>query len=243
MKFFANLKKLNKLGASMVEYAIVLACISAFGASFSDNLTNVLEKPFNSIATILGLESGGSQTQTIQQKIYDLFTGLNGNSHSGDPSQSLAKDIVSGGPRFLEGLAGIDTAYALHSYQITDRAIAAGLGIDNTNSYKLITVANQSGVQPTKGNKNDESTYFSATQYLFCQDGKNIYLAATRELDSVYIKTEAGHGTFTNKQGNEYTLKNNFSAAEYKVVDPTTNETKWVDITNLDSGFVKYQPK
>ena len=56
---------------------------------------------------------------------------------------------------------------------------------------------------------------------MFCQDGKNIYLAATRELDSVYIKTEAGHGTFTNKQGNEYTLKNNFSAAEYKVVDPT----------------------
>ena len=242
MKFFAYLKKLNKLGASMVEYAIVLACISAFGASFSDNLTNVLEKPFNSIATILGLESGGSQTQTIQQKIYDLFTGLNGNSHSGDPSQSLAKDIVSS-VCFLAGLARIDPASAIHSSGIATRAESAGLAIDGTWNYKLITVANQSGVQPTKGNKNDESTYFSATQYLFCQDGKNIYLAATRELDSVYIKTEAGHGTFTNKQGNEYTLKNNFSAAEYKVVDPTTNETKWVDITNLSSGFVKYQPK
>lgn len=65
----------------MVEYAIVLACIASMGVSVSDNLTNVLNKPFNSIATILGLESGGSQTQTIQQKIYDLFTGLNGNSH------------------------------------------------------------------------------------------------------------------------------------------------------------------
>ena len=63
MKFFANLKKLNKLGASMVEYAIVLACIASLGVSVSDNLTNVLNKPFNSIASILGLESGESQTQ------------------------------------------------------------------------------------------------------------------------------------------------------------------------------------
>ena len=227
----------------MVEYAVILAFVAAVGSSFTDNISPGVNNIVKSVSSMLGLAANGSETKTTQQRIYDLFTALNGTPHSGDPSQSLAKDIVSGGPRFLEGLAGIDTAYALHSYQITDRAIAAGLGIDNTNSYKLITVANQSGVQPTKGNKNDESTYFSATQYLFCQDGKNIYLAATRELDSVYIKTEAGHGTFTNKQGNEYTLKNNFSAAEYKVVDPTTNETKWVDITNLSSGFVKYQPK
>ncbi len=47
MKFFANSKKLNKLGASMVEYAIVLACIASLGVTVSDNLTNVLNKPFN----------------------------------------------------------------------------------------------------------------------------------------------------------------------------------------------------
>ena len=217
MKFFANLKKLNKLGASMVEYAIVLACISAFGASFSDNLTNVLEKPFNSIATILGLESGGSQTQTIQQKIYDLFTGLNGNSHSADPSQSLTKDIVSGGPRFLEGLAGIDTAYALHSYQITDRAIAAGLGIDNTNSYKLITVANQSGVQPTKGN--------------------NMYLAGTRYIDSV---TNYKVGAETTSNG--YTTSKKFSNATCTILGAKPEDNISFKAGDVNDKFVKYQP-
>ena len=58
MKFFAYLKKLNKLGASMVEYAIVLACISAFGASFSDNLTNTLNGVFNKVTGVItGVES------------------------------------------------------------------------------------------------------------------------------------------------------------------------------------------
>ena len=53
MKFFAYFKKLNKLGASMVEYAIVLACISAFGASFSDNLTNTLNGVFNKVTGVI----------------------------------------------------------------------------------------------------------------------------------------------------------------------------------------------
>ena len=234
---------MNQVGAAVVEYAVILAFVAAVGSSFTDNISPGVNNIVKSVSSMLGLAANGSETKTTQQRIYDLFTALNGTPHSGDPSQSLAKDIVSGGPRFLEGLAGIDTAYALHSYQITDRAIAAGLGIDNTNSYKLITVANQSGVQPTKGNKNDESTYFSATQYLFCQDGKNIYLAATRELDSIYIESEAKHGTFTNSKDQQYTLTNNFNGAKYKEISKTNNETKWVDITNLDSGFVKYEPK
>ena len=42
----------------MVEYAIVLACISAFGASFSDNLTNTLNGVFNKVTGVItGAES------------------------------------------------------------------------------------------------------------------------------------------------------------------------------------------
>ena len=56
MKFFANLKKLNKLGASMVEYAIVLACIASIGVTVtSPNLTNTLYILFSNVTKILAL--------------------------------------------------------------------------------------------------------------------------------------------------------------------------------------------
>ena len=56
MKFFANLKKLNKLGASMVEYAIVLACIASIGVTVtSPNLTNTLDSLFSNVTKILAL--------------------------------------------------------------------------------------------------------------------------------------------------------------------------------------------
>ena len=219
----------------MVEYAIVLACISAFGASFSDNLTNVLEKPFNSIATILGLESGGSQTQTIQQKIYDLFTGLNRKEHGGNPWESLEKDIVSS-CEYIEKLANIDTAYSVRSTNMIADAKNAGLIPQSATGCKLITVANESGVQPNKGNQNDPSTYFSATQYLFYNDGKNLYLAATRNLDTVYVSEEGNHGTVAAGQEYGYTKQYNFTKGKYKV-----GENDWKEIHDL-SNFVKYEP-
>ena len=56
MKFFANLKKLNKLGVSMVEYAIVLACIASIGVTVtSPNLTNTLDSLFSNVTKILAL--------------------------------------------------------------------------------------------------------------------------------------------------------------------------------------------
>lgn len=56
MKFFAYLKKLNKLGASMVEYAIVLACIASIGVTVtSPNLTNTLDSLFSNVTKILAL--------------------------------------------------------------------------------------------------------------------------------------------------------------------------------------------
>lgn len=232
MKFFANSKKLNKLGASMVEYAIVLACIASLGVSVSDNLTNVLNKPFNSITSILGLASGGNQTQTTQQRIYDLFIGLNGKDHGGNAWESLEKDIVSSCV-YIEKLANIDTAYSVRSKDMLNNAKLEGLIPQNATDCKLITVANESGVQPTPGSQNDPSTHFSATQYLFYNDGNKLYLAATRNLDTVYVSEEGNHPTIASGETYGYTQKNNFTKGKYKV-----GENSWKDLHDL-SNFVK----
>ena len=62
MKFFAYLKKLNKLGVSMVEYAIVLACIASIGVTVtSPNLTNTLDSLFSNVTKILALNDEASK--------------------------------------------------------------------------------------------------------------------------------------------------------------------------------------
>ena len=39
MKIFTYFKKMNKLGAAMVEYAVILAFVAAVGSSFTDNIS------------------------------------------------------------------------------------------------------------------------------------------------------------------------------------------------------------
>lgn len=46
-------KKLKSRGAETVEYAIVLACIAAFGVMFSDNLTQTLETLMGKTGSII----------------------------------------------------------------------------------------------------------------------------------------------------------------------------------------------
>ena len=46
-------KKLKSRGAETVEYAIVLACIAAFGVMFSDNLTQTLETLMGQTGSII----------------------------------------------------------------------------------------------------------------------------------------------------------------------------------------------
>ena len=53
------LRKLDKRGAEMVEYAIVLACIAAVGVGFyfsnDSKLTDVLDTLFGNVRQVLGL--------------------------------------------------------------------------------------------------------------------------------------------------------------------------------------------
>ena len=63
-------KKLKSRGAETVEYAIVLACIAAFGLMFSDNLTQTLE--------------------TLMGKTGSIIT--NGTTNKGDKDDETGKD-------------------------------------------------------------------------------------------------------------------------------------------------------
>lgn len=63
-------KKLKSRGAETVEYAIVLACIAAFGVMFSDNLTHTLE--------------------TLMGKTGSIIT--NGSTNKGDKDNETGKD-------------------------------------------------------------------------------------------------------------------------------------------------------
>lgn len=63
-------KKLKSRGAETVEYAIVLACIAAFGLMFSDNLTHTLE--------------------TLMGKTGSIIT--NGSTNKGDKDDETDKD-------------------------------------------------------------------------------------------------------------------------------------------------------
>lgn len=63
-------KKLKSRGAETVEYAIVLACIAAFGLMFSDNLTHTLE--------------------TLMGKTGSIIT--NGSTNKGDKDDETGKD-------------------------------------------------------------------------------------------------------------------------------------------------------
>lgn len=244
MKFFANLKKLNKLGASMVEYAIVLACISAFGASFSDNLTNVLEKPFNSIATILGL---ASNQQSAKDIAFTLFTDSEMNKISGNRWESFGREIASNGDKYIEDYyfnkIGLDTAYSIvgeYAWSKLPKPADVGLAVDGGKNYKLITIADKNGVSCAVGNFNDESTHFSATQYLLCEKNGMMNIVATRELSTVCITTTGNHFSDrvpNNKNEPKYSLNNNFSKASYK--DKNEN---WIDVRSLENGFIKYAP-
>ena len=49
-------KRLNQLGAEMVEYAIVLACIAAVGVAFystDGNLAQILGSTFNKVVAVV----------------------------------------------------------------------------------------------------------------------------------------------------------------------------------------------
>ncbi len=74
-------KKLKSRGAETVEYAIVLACIAAFGVMFSDNLTQTLE-------TLMGKTGSIITNGTTNKGDKDDETGKN-DTDKNDPNVAI----------------------------------------------------------------------------------------------------------------------------------------------------------
>ena len=115
MKFFANLKKLNKLGASMVEYAIVLACIASLGVSVSDNLTNTLNGVFNKVTGVITGAESDSKKGSLEHFMDNianepdfmklLYSAVNFNSSQDISKWNANAQILMGGAE--QGLASM----------------------------------------------------------------------------------------------------------------------------------------
>lgn len=254
MKFFACFKKMNKLGAAMVEYAVILAFVAAVGSSFTEGFNPAFNNIIKSVSSVLGLAANGTETkQSAKDIAFSLFNDPEMNKIGDKRWESFGREIASGGNKYIEDYYfnknGLDTAYSIVGAYVWSKnppgPADAGLAVDGGKNYKLITVADKNGVSCAMGNLNDDSTHFSATQYLLCEKNGKMNLVATRELSNVCITKEGNHPNNADPGKGEpkYSLNNNFSGAQYKEVDKTNNSTKWVDITNISSGFVKYEPK
>ena len=238
MKFFANLKKLNKLGASMVEYAIVLACIASLGVSVSDNLTNVLNKPFNSIASILGLASNQQSAKDIAS---DLFTNkLYGASSKDEIFGKLIGHIWSGSRQSISlgaelCAAGIDTLFAVDDLvpgmSNYNALVSQELMPENAKYAKLVTIADKNGLDSSANG-------FSATQYLCYQKDGKLVLAATRKIDSLNVTELKAAQTVTASNGNEYTINKSINSASFIGTDDKTYKTG-----QINNDFIRYEPK
>lgn len=71
MKFFVYFKKLNKLGASMVEYTVLLAFLAAVGSGFTSDsgLGSVISGVMSKAAEVIGLASGEVSSTNKSYKI------------------------------------------------------------------------------------------------------------------------------------------------------------------------------
>ena len=152
----------------------------------------------------------------------------------------MAKEIVSGGGNYLDDFlkaAGIDTAYSFRNLN-TEADMAAlkaqGLYVDGASLYKMVTIANDNGVSSNRGSADNPETHFSATQYVFYSKDGNVYLAGTRNLDTVYVhEASKNHGTYTPDKGPAYKITNSFNKGKYQ-----NKEGQWVECNNIQSGFV-----
>ena len=71
MKFFAYLKKLNKLGVVMTEYGILLAFVAAVAASFTpeNGMANSITGAVNKAVEAIGLVSGDTSSNNKSYKL------------------------------------------------------------------------------------------------------------------------------------------------------------------------------
>lgn len=228
---------MNKLGAAMVEYAVILAFVAAVGSSFTDNISPRVNNIIKSVSSMLGLAAGNETVSSVQELALGLFTDTNKCKLEGNSRwNSFGLEIASGANKFLGkhlNSAGINTAFGSDS--MIHRDVINALKKDNIlpehiNSIKLITIADEMGVTPDKGKS------FAATQYILYQDGKSIYIAGTKSLNSITVTNEGKHENIV--EGNNK-FKNNYDIGT-ACITGTNQKLNNIDPTN--HGFVAYKP-
>ena len=71
MKFFACFKKINKLGAAMVEYAVILAFVAAVGSGFTseNGMASSITSIVNKVTDVIGLASDRASSNNKPYKL------------------------------------------------------------------------------------------------------------------------------------------------------------------------------
>lgn len=242
MKFFAYLKKLNKLGVAMTEYAVLLAFVAAIGASFTSDsgLGNSISGAVSKAVEAIGLVSGDKQA-SASDKAYDLFANkLYGVNSKDETFGKLIGLIWSGSSQSIPlgaelCAAGIDTLFAIDNLVPSNSnykaLVSKGLLPENAKYAKLITIADQNGLDSS-------ANAFSATQYLCHQIDGKLVLAATRKIDSLNVTQLNAAQTVTASNGNEYTINKSINAANFIGTDNKSYKTN-----QINDDFVRYEPK
>ena len=229
----------------MTEYGILLAFVAAVAASFTpeNGMANSITGAVNKAVEAIGLVSGDKQAAK-NNVAYNVITALNGTSGKGNIYNNLGKEILSGGGRFFEELLakdGIQTANMFTNYRDLqgDKELLYSMGLlpegVKTDKVKLITIADQNGINPTAGTK------ISATQYLVYGDSKdNIHIAATRHLSDVTIDQEGAHksGIYNQGKQDEKAFSNQYDIGSGSFVKGDNS----YNLRYIDDGFVAYKP-
>ena len=246
MKIFTYFKKMNKLGAAMVEYAVILAFVAAVGSSFTDNISPGVNNIIKSVSSMLGLAAGSETQQSAKDKADNLFrkfyngVALDGSTYNDkNLLGSLSKVIASNGNASFETILknfGIDTLYSFNAMYLGDTEVrlkAMGLLPDDMkpNSAKLLTIANENKLSAS------HTEPFSATQYLFYKKGNNMYLAGTRYIDSVTNYTVNATTT-----SGDFTVSKKFSNAKCTILGTPPASDITFNPSDVNDKFVKYEP-
>lgn len=239
---------MNKLGAAMVEYAVLLAFVAAVGSGFTSDsgLGSSISGVVSKAAEVIGLASGDIQTSVIK-KAFSLFTDeTKTKANGGNRYNSFYKEFASGANIFMEKYlheAGIDTAWSNDNIDYTEKdpikkaafesLWASGIIPESTKSFRLITIADDMHVSPAKGNE------FSATQYLLYTSNGQVHIAATRSFPSITVSEDGKNGVKTSGESSGVSYNSKYNVGRSKITGTNTH-TNYIDSNN--HGFVAYKP-
>ena len=178
-------KKLKSRGAETVEYAIVLACIAAFGLMFSDNLTHTLE-------TLMGKTGSIITNGSTDKGDKDNETGKDDKEDNNDKEDEKDKNLA-----WIENLLAASKEPAFGAQ--LDKSIAQRKGLNFQDNNGLIDsgsgspfVKNIEGILNTNGTINGCSWAFAGYTNKDGQKYYNVSIYTPAKKEESLSKLQAG---------------------------------------------------